>query len=112
MTAEETRLVESAYRAKAPWYDFSLSYETEHKNYLNVPQQEIDFCLSCPYSEASCDRCNGMGKIADDTNRGRPKIEIDGATIREMLRLRMCKKDICKNLNISDRTYYRKLKGE
>lgn len=112
MTAEETRLVESAYRAKAPWYDFSLSYETEHKNYLNVPQQEIDFCLSCPYSEASCDRCNGMGKIADDTKRGRPKIEIDGATIREMLRLRMCKKDICKNLNISDRTYYRKLKGE
>lgn len=105
MTAEETRLVKSAYRAKAPWYDFSFGYE-------NVPQQEIDFCLSCPYSEASCDRCNGKGKIADDTKRGRPKIEIDGATIREMLRLRMCKKDICKNLNISDKTYYRKLKGE
>lgn len=102
MTAEETRLVDSAYRAKAPWYDMRLEKPTPRKNYLDVPQQEIDFCLSCPYSESFCDKCNGKGKIAGAN--GRPRLEIDPEEFRKALRLRKSNKELCAQFGIGRTT--------
>lgn len=99
MTAEHTMLVEGAYRAKAPWYEVNLCKPTPRRNYMDIPQQDIDFCLSCTLGADACERCNGDGKI---TKRGGARLHIDTEKLKEAIRLRKTNKELCQMFGCSE----------
>lgn len=114
MTASEKVLVESALRAVTPWYEMTLEPPPERKNYMNIPQQEIDICLSCSLPADACDQCNGKGKTKRKYRFGRDK-KIDMDKLSALLELRLTNKEMCKILEISEPTLCRlkkRLKGE
>lgn len=91
--------------AKAPWnsLDALPAY-----TFTVTPQEEIDFCLACPFCAASCDRCDGRGNLRMHKNgslcRGRPSAEIDTALLLEMLAMNRRNKEMCAALGISEPT--------
>ena len=91
-------LYESVLGATLPWN----SLDAQRKARIDVlPEQDIEICLSCRLRAEDCDRCDGKGNLA---TRGRPRKEIDTELLREMLRLKRCRKDICAALGIGKDT--------
>lgn len=75
----------------------------EHKeSYFSEPQERINKCLSCPYSE--CFDCLS-GKTQAQT--GRPK-KATGDLFAFLISIQIPVAEICETLSISRRTYLRK----
>lgn len=100
-------LRESALSAVRPWR--SIDAEPEWAGFETIPQQKIDVCLMCSYCADACDVCDGDGNLKKVNRRGRPRKEIDAELLREMLKLRRCRKDMCRALGISDKTLQREM---
>lgn len=93
--------------AVAPW--FSLDAGTQLcKTY--APQSEIDFCLSCPHTECLCDRCDGQGNVRRKKKSGCEKTDLGRCVehkteeLMELLRLRVCNRQIAETLGVTYRT--------
>jgi hypothetical protein len=101
MTAEQRVLVHSALKATTPWYDMSLEKPPERKNYMDIPQQQIDFCLSCTLNANACERCNGNGKV---NKRGGPRVNVDLEELKEALQLKKTNRELCLQFGMSEPT--------
>ena len=66
----------------------------------DVDQRSIDRCLSCGYAASCCDYCDGHGHVRMKDNKYDPEI------LRELLRLRVCKKEAARRLGVSRQTLY------
>lgn len=98
-------LYEMMQRSVPPWRSLEAAGNVQ---FPTLPQREIDICLSCEYCASDCDRCDGRGNLTvAASGRGRPKKEIDTATLRSMLRLRRCNREMCAALGVSERTLQR-----
>ena len=95
------KVADGAFGAVRPWNSLDAGKPITNA----LPQQEIDRCLSCTYCADACDRCDGKGNLAGE--RGRPRAQYDAELLRELLRLKRCRADICAALNISTRTLAR-----
>ena len=102
-------LYDTLQRTVPPW----RSLDAVSGSFPSLPQQDIDICLCCEHCAEACDRCDGRGNLTAPTGRspGRPRKEIDTATLRRMLRLRRCNREICAALGVSERTL-RNLKNQ
>ncbi len=96
-------LYESALRAKVPWRDANVRSDY---HFDNLPQQDIDICLTCPLHADSCDICDGRRNLTSG-KRGREKREVDYKLLREMMRLKKCNREMCNALGVSKSTLAR-----
>ena len=87
-------MVESMARATLPW-----AYSTEPVRGFGR-QEDIDRCLCCCHDAAACDYCDGHGNV-------RLPAEIDAELLKELLRLRVCKRQIAEQMGVSRMTVYR-----
>lgn len=94
-------MVESARSAVLPWKSVDAATIMDSP----LPQQDIDICLCCEHCSDACDRCDGRGNIS--RKQGRPRAEIDVERLRDLLRLRLCNKEICAALGVSASTLLR-----
>lgn len=84
--------------ATLPW--LSTDAKEAVRRFSKKEQQDIDRCLSCQHSASCCDRCDGRGNVRMREDK------YDPALLREMLRLRVCKKEAARRMGISRRTLY------
>lgn len=97
-------LYDRTQNAVLPWY--SPDAESDFYEFERLPQQKIEVCLLCPLQATDCARCDGQRNLKRE-RRGRPKIEIDTEQLREMMRLRLCNKEMCAALGVKRDTLIR-----
>lgn len=98
-----TTLYEKLSLSVPPWRSLeAISAFKDDDPLLALPQQEIDVCLMCEHCADACDRCDGKGNLGQ--KRGRPAKEIDTAKLRDLLRLRVCNREMCAALGVGERT--------
>lgn len=104
-------MYESAFGASRPWN--SVDALRPIREYADVPQQEIEVCLTCPLCADACERCSGDRNPRKSV--GRPKKEYDSALLLEMMRLKRCNAEMCAALGIGRSTLAvlkKQVKGE
>ncbi len=97
--------------AYLPWNSPYAETEAETDCYVEL-QENINYCLNCPYSAAVCDNCDGKGHLT--VGKGRPKKKINYARLRQLLAEQKTATDICAEFGISARTltnYKRQIKA-
>lgn len=88
----------------APW--FSVDAEPPVSDFRHERQERIDVCLRCRHEASACDRCDGAGNLAAKNSAERLG-SYDPDRLREMLRLKVCKRDMANRLGISRASLYR-----
>lgn len=89
-------------RATMPWRSPDAVCE---KDVPTTPQQNIDRCLCCQFAQNACDRCDGSGNL-----KAMRTATYDLELLRDMLRTRVCKAQIARNIGVSRMTVYRAAK--
>lgn len=84
--------------ATLPWQSTDAG---EPRRYSPEDQRDIDRCLCCQFEADCCDRCDGFGHVR------RRKGEVDLDMLRELLKLRICKKEAARRLGVSRWTLYK-----
>lgn len=104
--ADLVRLISTAVM---PWFSTdALAVSSE--SYYSESQNRIDMCIGC--SKRECDNC--LANRNRTSVRGRPKLNINFAILKNMIANGDDSKTICNSLNISRRTYFyykRKITG-
>ena len=91
---EKGRLVNSAIHAATPG-----AYRKRHrKSFTDAPQEEVDKCLSCPFSE--CLDCIDRGSNAEILKK-----------VMFFLNMKVNVNDACKAAGISRNAYYKALRA-
>lgn len=88
---------EEMSRATLPWNSVDAMTVTRY----TTDQKAIDRCLCCCHSSSACDYCDGRGNVK------MPKKDDNLETLRELLKLRVCRSEMARTLQVSRPTLYR-----
>lgn len=97
-------IIQQMAEAIPPWFSIDA---TEKITVSHAPQEQIDRCLCCRHESAVCDYCDGRGNV-------RMPNKYDPELLQELLKLRICSKEMAKRMGVSRRSlfyYLRKLEA-